>query len=160
MNDLKREFLRRKQAAEERSIKQQSAKDDYSLDDLSARYQSLDNTASWDQDGTGDTSGKETRRLDELKEQASLQNAKGGEEQYEASLLDDFAPRYDALKEVSTNKDGTFRKDARRLEEIKQQAFRKKQAASLLNAQKQLLGDEADDGEPLRLDLLQRQTNE
>ena len=65
--------------------------------------------------------------------------------------MDNFASRYDVLKEVATEKDGTFRKQARRLEEIKRQA-----------SLKQSLGTAAreDFEEPLRLDLLKRQTNE
>ncbi len=121
------------------------------LDDLTARYSSLEIKPL--DDGSSE---KENRRLRELKETFQRRVNKNEDEdsssEFKTSAPDDFVTRYDSLDTtVAWDKVGSAKKEARRLKELKRAylSTRKKQ----FNAETVI-----EEGEPLRLYLLKRPT--
>lgn len=147
LRELKEAFQR----SESASSVAATVEDDVILDDLTARYSSLEIKPL--DDGSAK---KENRRLRELREafQRKVEKVEVDDSSYEyySSTADDFATRYDSLDTtVALNKDGTANKEARRLEELKK-AFLSRKAkfkTEILEAE-----------EPLRLDLLKRPSTE
>ena len=124
---------------------------DFVLDDLAARYSQLQDLDALNKN----TKDKQERRLEEIKEtfrsRAKRRNKirEGSVDQpyYQDGFSDDLSKRYESL-DIEAMDEGSRNKEARRLDGLKSEYLKKKSAYSI------------EDEEPIRLDLLQRETRE
>ena len=126
------------------SVTDEDVPPDFVLDDLAARYSSMDIDAM----DVG-TRNKELRRLEEIRktfrQRASAHRNSVG---YDV-VSDDLSSRYSSL-DIEAMDEGTRNKEARRLQGLRKE-FRKKRGA---------YNTAEEEDEPIRLDLLKRQTRE